>query len=162
MLTPDVFWSSEQGSFNYRVAGVCVVRQHVFLQQEIGTDFWFLPGGRCQLMEPAAATLGREMEEELNTAVRVGRLLWIVENFFDLGGRPCHELGLYFHMSLPASCDVRDLDRIVIRPAREHETRCRYQWFPIGDLDEIRLYPATLQNALHRLPRTPRHLIQQG
>ncbi|MBA2276772.1 MAG: NUDIX domain-containing protein [Chloroflexia bacterium] len=162
MPVPDVFWSTEHGHFNYRVAGVCVERQHVFLQQEVGTDFWFVPGGRCQLMERAADTLGREMREELDTAVRVGRLLWIVENFFALGGRACHEIGLYFHMSLPASSDVGDHDRTFIRPAREHESPCRYQWFPVGELDRIRLYPAALRDVLHRLPRTPRHLIQQG
>ncbi len=136
---PDVFWSSEYGSFNYRVAGVCVDRQHVFLQQEVGTDFWFVPGGRCQLMERAADTLGREMREELDIAVRVGRLLWIVENFFDLGDRACHEMGLYFHMSLPASSEVRDHDRTFIRPPREHESHCRYQWFPVRELDRVRL-----------------------
>lgn len=162
MPAPDVFWSTEHGRFLYRVAGVCVDRQHVLLQQEIGTDFWFVPGGRCQLMETAADTLRREMQEELAVAVRVGRLLWIVENFFVLGGQPCHEVDLYFQMSLPVSSDLRDHDRTFVRPAREHESRCRYQWFPVGELGRIRLYPAVLQDVLHRLPRTPRHLIQHG
>jgi 8-oxo-dGTP pyrophosphatase MutT (NUDIX family) len=162
MPVPDVFWNTEYGRFNYRVAGVCVERQHVFLQQQVGTDFWFLPGGRCQLMEPSADTLGREMQEELDVAVRVGRLLWIVENFFVFGGRPYHEIGLYFHMSLPASSALHDQDRTFVRPPREHELHCRYQWFPVAELDRVRLYPTAVRNALHRLPATPRHLIQHG
>ena len=79
MPVPDVCWNTEHGRFNYRVGGVCIERQRVLLNQEVGTDYWFLPGGRCQLMEPAADTLRREMREELEVTVRVGRMLWIVE-----------------------------------------------------------------------------------
>jgi 8-oxo-dGTP pyrophosphatase MutT (NUDIX family) len=157
MPVPDVFWSTEHGRFNYRVGGVCIERQQVLLNQEVGTDYWFLPGGRCQLMEPAADTLRREMREELEVTVRVGRMLWIVENFFVFDGRPYHELGLYFHMSLPSSSAYRDQDRTFVRTLPR---RFRYRWFPVGELQQLRLYPTTVQNQLHRLPRTPRHLIQ--
>ena len=41
------------------------------------------------------------MREEINADVTVHRLVLGIENFFELGGQICHELGFYFTMSLP-------------------------------------------------------------
>ncbi len=51
--------------------------------------------------ETSAETLQREMVEELGVAVEVGRLLWVVENFFDFEKRHWHELGFYYLMTVP-------------------------------------------------------------
>ena len=40
-------------------------------------------------MESAGAALRREMREELGVHVTVGRLLWLVENFFTFEGARC-------------------------------------------------------------------------
>ena len=164
MAAVDIRWETDQGRFNYRVAGVCVERGHVFLGQLGGADHWHIPGGLCQLTEPAAATLAREMREELDEAVRVGRLLWITENFFDLGGRRWHEVGLYFRMALPAASAYRDQTRTFVRPEPAGASHLVVRWFPLAELERVRLFPAFLRTALHRLPRTPRHVvaIQQG
>ncbi len=41
------------------------------------------------------------MREELEVEVRVERLIWVVENFFEYQGMSPHELGLYFLMRFP-------------------------------------------------------------
>jgi 8-oxo-dGTP pyrophosphatase MutT (NUDIX family) len=46
--------------------------------------FWALPGGRAEMGEVAEHTIRREMREEMSTDVVVIRLLWLVENFFDM------------------------------------------------------------------------------
>jgi 8-oxo-dGTP pyrophosphatase MutT (NUDIX family) len=164
MSAVDTRWDTAHERFNYRVAGVCVERGHAFLGQLAGTDTWFMPGGLCPLMEPAATTLAREMWEELGVGVRVGRLLWIHEHFFDLDGRRWHEVGLYFRMALPADSACRDQARTFIRPAPESASHHVFRRFPLAQLERVRLFPAFLRTALHRLPRTPRHVvaIQQG
>ena len=53
------------GSFNYRIVGVAVRGDEVLLHRAVTDDFWALPGGRAELLEPAEATLRREMREEL-------------------------------------------------------------------------------------------------
>jgi 8-oxo-dGTP pyrophosphatase MutT (NUDIX family) len=161
MPAADIVWDTDEGRFNYRVAGVCVARGRVLLTQVVGDDFWFMPGGRCQLMESATGTLAREMQEELGVPVRIGRLLWINEEFFVLGGQSWHEVGLYFRMALPADCDYRDQDRIFIPPTPEGEPLFAFRWFPLGELDRIRLFPVFLRTALQRPPRTPRHVVGQ-
>jgi 8-oxo-dGTP pyrophosphatase MutT (NUDIX family) len=159
MPAADIVWDTDEGRFNYRVAGVCIAHGRVLLTQVVGDDFWFMPGGRCQLLEPAAAALAREMREELGVPVRIGRLLWINEEFFVLGGRSWHEVGLYFRATLPADADYRDQDRTFIRPAPEGEVLFAYRWFPVGEVDRIRLFPVFLRTALRRPPRTPRHVV---
>src|SRR5690606_16384382 len=87
--------------FLYRVGGVCLHDGRVLLHRAVGDDFWSLPGGRCEILETAADALTREMREELAVKVTVGRLLWVVEDFFTMDGRPYHQIGLYFAVDLP-------------------------------------------------------------
>ena len=47
--------------FTYRVAGVALHAGRVLLNTVQGFDFWFLPGGRCELREAATEALMREM-----------------------------------------------------------------------------------------------------
>ena len=76
----------EEGNncFNYRVVGVAIHENSVLLHQGEGEDFWTFPGGRAEFGETAEQTLKREMQEEIGVEVEVVRLLWFVENFFQL------------------------------------------------------------------------------
>lgn len=161
MLPPDIHWNTEHGHFNYRIAGVCVERGHVLLGQLADSNVWWVPGGVCQLMESAPDALAREMQEELGVAVRVERLLWIVENFFVLDRQPWHEVGLYFRMKLPTTFADHDLSSPFLRPAPERASSDVFCWFPTEGLERVHLVPAVLRTALRRLPRTPRYLVQQ-
>ena len=62
--------------FNFRVVGVALDRERgrALLHRAEHDDFWSLPGGRAELLEPAEATLRREMREELGVEVAVERL----------------------------------------------------------------------------------------
>lgn len=69
--------------FMCRVAGVAVHDDRVLLHRSGHDDFWALLGGRLEVGETSVAGLRREMREELDVDVTVGRLLWVIENFFD-------------------------------------------------------------------------------
>jgi ADP-ribose pyrophosphatase YjhB (NUDIX family) len=64
------------GRFNYRIVGVAMRGEEeqdqceVLLHRAVTDDFWALPGGRAELLEPADATLRREMREELGVELR--------------------------------------------------------------------------------------------
>ena len=142
--------------FNLRVAGVAYGPNGVLLQQAVGTDFWFLPGGRVELLESADEALRRELHEELGVEVTVERLLWVVENFFTLEGRRFHELGLYFQVALPPG--VPAAGQFL---GREPDVPLVFAWFPLERLADVVLHPSFLRTALAHPPASVRHLVHR-
>lgn len=146
--------------FNYRVVGMAIHNQSVFLHQAVGDGFWTCPGGRAEFGETAEQTLIREMREELGVEIEIVRLLWFVENFFTYSDKRCHEIALYFLMRLPA------VSKYIIEPGPypclEENSKLIFQWFPLRPevLSALPLLPAFLQTALLELPETAQHVVQ--
>jgi ADP-ribose pyrophosphatase YjhB (NUDIX family) len=134
----------QESRFHYRVAGVATHKGRVLLHRSEIDDFWSLPGGRARLLEPAAGVLRREMRKELGAEVQVVRLLWVVENFFWERGKPHHELGLYFLMSLEPGSRLYSHDGPF--PGDEEGLALEFQWYPQEEkvLAQLPVYPAFL------------------
>lgn len=143
--------------FSYRVAGVAIRDGKVLLQRPVEGGFYFLPGGRAELQESAGETLRREMQEELHVDVTVGRLLWVVENFFERGGKTFHELGMYFLMTFADDSPVVDTSRAILVEETNH--KFILQWYALDGLDSIQIYPSFLQTALRSLPDGTEHIV---
>jgi len=147
--------------FLYRVAAIIVDDGQVLLcQSHDAPYFWFLPGGRAEMMESSPETLRREMMEELGSAVEIGPLLFLVENFVTLGDRQVHEIGLFYQTSL--------LDPAVLTKDRtwsgvvDGPSRLDFRWFPLNHLDQIALRPPFLHEALPAAPQGFRHIINRS
>jgi 8-oxo-dGTP pyrophosphatase MutT (NUDIX family) len=142
--------------FTYRAAAVILDANRVLLTKGVNDDFWYLPGGRIELLEPARDALAREMVEELGLEVWIDRLVWTVENFFEFDGRRIHELGLYFLVELPQDC-------MVFRKAEFAGLEERYpivfRWFDLQSIADLEIYPAFLRKALADLPASPEHVV---
>jgi ADP-ribose pyrophosphatase YjhB (NUDIX family) len=143
--------------FGHRTAGVATHAGHVLLHRAEVDDFWSLPGGRCELLEPAARGLQREMREEMGFDVRVVRLLWAVENFFEHRGIAHHELGFYFLMDLGPDFPHYAPDETFA--GSEESLRLIFRWFPIDALRTVHLYPTFLKGALRSLPTATQHVV---
>src|ERR1700687_3704523 len=143
--------------FSYRVAGVAIRDGKVLVQQSVKGGFFFLRGGRAELQESAKETLRREMQEELHVDVTVGRLLWVVENFFEHGGKTFHALGLYFLMIFPDDSPVIDTSKTFSVQEGRHEYV--FQWRALDSLDSVQVYPSFLQTALQALPDATEHIV---
>ncbi len=142
--------------FHYRVAGVALHEGHVLLQQSVNEPIWALPGGHAEVGETAAQTLVREMHEELGASVRVGRLLWVVENLFPKEAIRHHELGLIFLMDLGAACDWLYPGPLI---ANEDGLPMTVAWHPLSTLEALPLYPSFLRRGLQTLPESVTHII---
>lgn len=149
------------GRFNYRTAGVWIDEGHVLLQGDTREeDFWALPGGRVEHMETAEGALLRELHEELvlGEETRIGRLLWVMQNFFsspDWGGE-IHELCMCFLVT-PGVADVARLaDKRCDHPCAEPDSSLRFRWFRLAELPATQVMrPTFLNRALLDLPATP-------
>jgi 8-oxo-dGTP pyrophosphatase MutT (NUDIX family) len=153
----------DQGNqrFNYRIVGVAVHDNRVFLHQGEGEDFWTFPGGRSELGETAEETLRREMREELDADIEVVRLLWFVENFFTYDDFDYHEIALYFLMRFPPTSPYI-LESGTFYGA-EGEIKLTFQWFPqvLETLINLPLLPDFLPAALQALPTAVQHIVHR-
>jgi ADP-ribose pyrophosphatase YjhB (NUDIX family) len=143
--------------FNYRAGAIIVRNEHVLLNTMDHVDMWWIPGGRIDMREVASEALRREIREELDVEIRVGQLIWVVENFFHLNGRDFHELEMLFHGELPEDCDLQDHEVEYVRD--ESGRPLYYRWFPLVALDDIRLGPSFLKSALRNIPATTQHIV---
>lgn len=152
--------------FNFRTAGVWIHEGHVLLQGDSREDFWALPGGRVEMMEPAEVALLRELREELalSAETRIERLLWIMQNlFYAQTWGEVHELGLYFLVT-PTVADVARLgDTTREHACAEPDSTLTFRWFALADLPTLRpIRPTFLNTALLDLPSAPRLITHDG
>jgi len=147
----------EGARFNVRTVGVVIHGDRVLLHRTERDSFWALPGGRVELLEPAADALKRELKEELRVEVHVERLVWMVENFFEHDGKSYHELAFYFLVSLPSGCDL--YARAEPFEGEDGGIRLIFQWFPVDALEDVELYPTFLRSSLTALPASTEHVV---
>lgn len=146
--------------FLCRVAGVAVHEGRVLLHRSEHDDFWALPGGRIEVGETSSQALRREMLEEVGAEVTVGRILWVVENFFQhypldqvldtTISIDHHEIGLYLEMELPAhftSVSSFGGRELVGTP---DEFALEFRWFEQAGLGDFDVRPNTLAELLAR------------
>ena len=156
----------------YRVAVVALDGDRVLLHRAEGDDFWALPGGRVQAGETAQEAILREVAEEIGVhEVTVGRLLFVVENFFEhwpLDGGPGddesiahHELGLYLEVTLPRSI-AEQATFEGIEESGPAPLRLEFAWFELNALHSVDLRPAVVRDALaHGIPDVPAMLLSR-
>lgn len=152
MITFDM----EHNRFNHRVAGACLHNDHVLLQTAGQEGYWALPGGRVEMQEDTRTALHREMREELDHDVEIGRLLFVAENFFTLSGKTYHELSLIYEM-LPT--DPALLEKSWTREITDGGVRIRFRWFHLEDLEAANLKPAFLRDWLGAPPPHTEHVV---
>src|SRR5207249_776416 len=136
--------------FNLRVVGIILNADRVLLHRAENDDFWTLPGGRCELLESAKDTIQREMREELSVDVRVERLVWVVENFFEYDDKRYHELAFYFLITPPPSSPLYERNELFL--GHEDGIKLIFQWYTLDDLEGLALYPSFLRQSLKSLP----------
>jgi 8-oxo-dGTP pyrophosphatase MutT (NUDIX family) len=147
------------GRFNYRIAGLGFRDGHVLVHRAVHEPFWTFPGGRAEIAETSEETLKREMVEELGVEVKVGPLLWIVENFFHYEKRDWHELGFYYRMEIPDAFPFRPDD--IVHQIEDGGSYLEFKWVPATKkaLTALDIPPYFIAEEIEDLPQSPRHLV---
>jgi ADP-ribose pyrophosphatase YjhB (NUDIX family) len=83
-----------------RVCGICVQNQKILMINHAGVvkdaNFWCPPGGGLQFGESTIEALQREFQEETQTEVAVGKMLFVNE-FLEL---PLHAIEVFFEVQI--------------------------------------------------------------
>lgn len=148
-----------------RAAALITQGDRVLLHQLEGDRFWALPGGGIEPGESAAEALTRELYEELGadlgTAVTVGALAVVAENFFAYGGVAYHEIGLYLHAKPlpggPLAIANGPFDGV------EGSRKLVFAWFTPAEMAQVDIRPAFLREYLGDLrgqgPKGVLHIV---
>lgn len=134
--------------FQFRAGALIRAKGHILIHRAVGEPFWCLPGGGVEFHESSAEALAREIEEEIGCAATIGPLRFVIENFFELGGRKAHEIGFYFDATLSQPLAFQD-DEVVHR-ASDGDAELEFRWVLPATmaLEEFALMPKPLRRLL--------------
>ena len=156
-------FAAGKGWFNYRVGAILLRDGCVLMAHNSRDPYYYSLGGRVQFGESAEEAVRREVVEELGTAPQTQRLGFIYEVFFpliDSGGAPCHELNLFYYITMPADWDLdsrhQSMSDGLVGDDKSAEW---FEWLPLDRLHTVRAYPWWFATELVGTYDGIRHLV---
>ena len=147
----DLTFKSENGIFNYRVCAVILHDGKILATKDQNSPYFYLPGGRVKLHEPAEVAIVREVREELDVEPKVIRPLWLNQGFFieDVTSVRFHELCLYYLVDISESDLLAKGNSFTML---ENGCPHYYEWIPLSRLESEYLYPLFIKKKIFDLP----------
>jgi len=152
----DLTFKLEKTCFKYRVGAICKQENKILMIQNEGEDFWYIPGGRVQMLESSETAVKRELREELGVNVDVKKLLWTAENFFTYDTHQFHEISFYYEVNL-LELPAKGEDTFVLE---EDGRRYVFQWVLLERISEYNLKPDFLKDKVNDLPIHIEHIVR--
>lgn len=155
----DILFKTDAWVFSYRVAGVCVQNGRVLLQKPSNDHAYAFPGGHVEFGETNVETLIREFREEMGADIRVGDLRWVGEVFFPWGDKPCHQICLYYDVTVEDSHTPTEGMFFGTEQLEGRSFRMEFHWVPLERLQEIEVYPVETAQLLRDGVEGVQHFI---
>jgi 8-oxo-dGTP pyrophosphatase MutT (NUDIX family) len=147
------------GAFNFRVAGVFIQGGKALVHRGRGDDFYALPGGRVEMFEETDDALVREIKEELRADIRIERLLWICENFYEYGGEKVHEICYYYSAEFLNLAQIQSDGSFWTTELDGSDLE--FVWLPLADVEKNVIYPRFLRTGLLNLPDRIERMVER-
>lgn len=156
----DVTFKTENGRFNYRVAGILIYENQLLVMTDERSPYCYLPGGRVSMHELSTEAIKREIREELEIEVEVERLLWMVENLFteQQSGERFHEIGFYYLLRLKDEELFKRGQQFIMTEGDSH--KLTFYWKSIDEVKDLTLYPLFIKDRIANLPQLPEHIVE--
>lgn len=156
----DILFKTDNYIFSYRVGGILIYNHKVLLQRLRGEDGYAVIGGHVALGETTAETIVREFKEEIGADIKVDRLLMVGENFFPWGNRSCHQINLYYLVSLINNKQI-SLDGCFMAVDELGNKRMNIEmcWVPLNEIPNITIYPIDVKARIMNIPNEIVHFV---
>ena len=147
----DISYIFGQEKFNYRVCAVILREGRILALHDERSPYYYLPGGRVRLGEPAEQAVIREVEEELLITPKIVRPLWLVQSFFteDVDHLHYHELCLYYLTDVSETGLYDRGERFTLREGSHVHA---FEWLAFERLQNVYFYPIFLKQEIFHLP----------
>jgi ADP-ribose pyrophosphatase YjhB (NUDIX family) len=148
----NIAWTGPDGNFKLRGAAIVRDRDRILLCTTDGLDGWYLPGGKVEFGETAAAAVVRELREEMQLELTAGELLLVTEDMLTLDGTLHQEVCFYYAVAWP---DGLSPELVQENAAHQHH----FRWARLADLAGVNLLPPQLGQCLMEDTTGLRHLV---
>ncbi len=142
-MSQDIKIKTDDYSFKYRVSGLLIKDNKVLTVQINDNGFYCLPGGHVELMETSKDAIVREFYEETRINVKVERLVYVTENFFNGKLGKFHEIGMYYLLS---NDNIKIEDYTLIEHDKNDSTKLEFKWIDICNLENFK--PEFIKNEI--------------
>ena len=109
----DWIFRTDEYICDLRTVGVLVRDGKLLVQRDRDGNEYALPGGHVRIGEATADGLVREYKEETGADIRVGKLLWTEECFWEWNGTQAHNIAFYYRIELADGSDIPDTGAFV-------------------------------------------------
>ena len=147
-MARDWLFETDEGTCNFRCAGVIMRNGKVLLQRDQGE--YALIGGQVRIGETGENAVIREFQEELGVRIRCGQMLWSEECFWQWKGRMTHTLSFYYQIDFCEGSDFPDDGGF---RSQLDNSRVEIGWVPLEKLKELTVYPAFLKERIFDLKK---------
>jgi 8-oxo-dGTP pyrophosphatase MutT (NUDIX family) len=159
-MNNDILFRTDDYIFSYRVAGILIRDGKVLLQKPTNDTGFAFPGGHVSFGETNAETLIREFKEEIGADITVGELKWVAEIFFPWGDKPCHQICLYYLVSLVDDTAIQTSGMFIGDEQIEgRDFKIEFHWVLLADVRKLEVYPSNAAELLGKLDGGVRHFI---
>ena len=133
----DIQFRADEGMFNCRVVGICIKNNKILLSRMKQDDFWTFIGGKAEFGESTDEAIVREFREETGAALRTERLLAVIENFFEFGGKDWHQYIFFYELrDEHGALEYFEGERQIA-----DEADAVYRWFELSELEQVNIKP---------------------
>ena len=152
----DWMFRTEEYICDLRTVGVLVRDGKLLVQREKDGTEYALPGGHVKIGETTADGLIREYKEETGAEIKIKKLLWTEECFWQWNGTQAHNIAFYYLIEMETGSDIPDMGEFV-----SHKDNCNVVlgWVPIEGLQNLTIYPDFIKNQIYHLDMAPQHFV---
>lgn len=158
MIDKDWLFCSDEYICDLRTVGVLVKNNRVLVQREKNGREYALPGGHIKIGETLEAGLVREYKEETGADIKVKRLLWSEECFWEWKGKQAHNIAFYYLTEECNGFEIPDNGEFI-----SHKDNCNVVigWIDIEQLKSVIIYPEFLKEEIFDLDGEIKHFISK-
>ena len=158
-MDKDWIFRTDEYICDLRTVGVLVRDGKLLVQRDRDGSEYALPGGHIRIGETTADGLVREYKEETGADIRVGKLLWTEECFWEWNGTHDHNIAFDSRLELADGSDIPDTGAFVA-----HQDNCKVVlgWLPIEKLEDVTIYPEFIKEQIYDLDAALLHFVTRA
>jgi ADP-ribose pyrophosphatase YjhB (NUDIX family) len=159
-MNQDILFKTNDFVFSYRVAGLLIKNNKILLQHPINDAGYAIPGGHVSFGETNEETLIREFREEIGVDIKVENLKWVGEIFFPWGDKPCHQINLFYKVTLTEDTQIPLHGEFYgIEKIENNSFKLEFSWVDLKDILNVGLYPTNAKELLLNNSKEIKHFI---